>query len=130
MTLDRSLWKSAKQVPGWVIWTAWVAVIGLLGQFLLAGLALFTGLADWGAHRALGVALLFPILTLVATSFWTPAARPLRWWGSVLAGLYLLQVMLATAELEGLKALHVLNAPLVLLAAVVLLVKIEFSHRG
>lgn len=128
--LDCRPWKSTTAVPGWVIWTAWVVMIGLLGQFLLAGLALFTVFAGWGAHRALGVALLLPILAVLVTSFWTQAARPLRWWGLVLAGFYLVQVTLAAVALEGLKALHVFNAPLVLLAAMALLVKIERHHRG
>ena len=71
--------------------------LGILGQFLLAGLALFHGPPGWGAHAVLGFGLIFPIGGVLAASFASNGARPARRWAGATAALYVVQVALIVA---------------------------------
>lgn len=96
----------------------------ILAQFLLAGLALFPGGTGWSAHKALGGALLLPILLLFL-------ARPLRRWALLLALLYGLQIawIVLGQDLGAatLMALHPFNAGLLLVAALMVAMKATSS---
>lgn len=111
---------------------AYATLIGLFGQFVLAGLSLFTDAALWEAHVGLGFLLMLPIgAQLIATQGY-PQHRPLRWWASITAILYGAQIVLIVIGEDGpglFKALHVANAPLLLLAAFVLAAKIQRRAR-
>ncbi|MDB5932422.1 MAG: hypothetical protein JWR60_4129 [Polaromonas sp.] len=90
-------------------------------QFLWAGLSLFAGLQTWGLHKAAGFAVLMPIGYVWGRSKRYPAIAGLRSAAWTVALLYILQVALAAAskspDLGWLKAAHLANGPLLLLAA-------------
>jgi hypothetical protein len=90
-------------------------------QFLWAGLSLFGGLPSWGLHKAAGFAVLFPVSYLLARSKSFPEITGLRGAVWTVAALYIVQVTLAAAskspDLGWLKAAHLANGPLLLLAA-------------
>lgn len=107
---------------------AYATLIGLFGQFALAGLSLFTDAALWEAHIGLGFLLMLPIGGLLLVTQRYRAHRPLRWWALVTALLYGMQIVWIAFGKDGpglFKALHVANAPLLLLAAFVLATKIQ-----
>lgn len=97
------------------------ALLAILSQFTLAGLALFVSASLWSAHIAVGffVAVLLTALLVLThrRSGQADLARPARW----LATSYVAQVLLAAAAdgpgLSALRALHVGNAALLLAAA-------------
>ncbi|MFG1495214.1 DUF6220 domain-containing protein [Saccharospirillum sp. HFRX-1] len=106
----------------------------MLGQLLLAGLGLFQQPAWWDAHASLGMLLIVPVSWILIASWWQQPVRALRWWASLMALLYLLQVLTMAigqeAGLGWLLALHPFNAGLLLLTALVLVAKIMRSHSG
>ncbi|WP_052711387.1 DUF6220 domain-containing protein [Elstera litoralis] len=107
---------------------AYATLIGLFGQFALAGLSLFADAALWEGHVGLGFLLMLPIGALLIGTQHHPRHRPLRWWALVTALLYCLQILWMILGEDGpglFKALHVANAPLLLMAAFVLATKIE-----
>lgn len=96
------------------------ALIAILSQYTLAGLALFVSASFWSAHIGVGFFVALPLAALLAlTRRQAPQAelaRPVRW----LTATYVVQVLLAAAA-DGpgasvLRALHVGNSALVLLA--------------
>lgn len=106
----------------------------MLCQLLLAGLGLFQQPAWWDAHASLGMLLIVPVGWILIASWWQQPVRALRWWASLMALLYLLQVLtMAIGQETGLgwlQALHPFNAGLLLLTALVLVAKIMRSHSG
>lgn len=93
--------------------TAILVVAGLTVQVLLAGLALFADASLWSTHGMFGGLIGVPILGLAVAALIHPELRGLRFHAVVLAGLYVLQVLLAvSADLLGgwIAALHPLNA--------------------
>lgn len=111
---------------------AYGTLIGLFGQFALAGLSLFIDAALWEAHIGLGFLMTLPIGWLLLVTQRHPAHRPLRWWALVTALLYGTQIVWIALGKDGpglFKALHVANAPLLLLAAFVLATKIQRRAR-
>lgn len=112
--------------------SAYALLIGLFGQFALAGLSLFTEVVLWETHIGLGFLLSVPIGALLMVMLRNPAHRPLRWWASAVAIFYCLQILWMILGDDGpglFKALHVANAPLLLMAAFVLAAKIERRAR-
>lgn len=126
--------RAGRVAPGWFVLAARLVPSGITGQFLLAGLGLFVDAELWGLHGMLGSALVLAIGATSVAPFIRSDIRPLRHWGAVLGILYILQIgFIAAAEGSGsglLRALHVFNAGLLLVAASVIVAKIEHSHRG
>ncbi|MGX9963421.1 DUF6220 domain-containing protein [Roseomonas sp. F4] len=119
----------AAGTPGWFTLAARLLPAGLLGQFLLAGLALFGPAPGWGAHAALGLTLLLPVAALLAGALAGRHLRGFRWWAWLVALLYMAQVALGAAG-QGLPlALHPFNGALLLVASLVLLAKVERRLR-
>lgn len=139
MTMDHTLGPhspspSARLAPRWFAMSAAAVPIGILGQFLLAGTALFVDAANWGLHSALGALLALPIGVVAVAPLFRRQVRALRHWGGALGILYLAQIaLIVSAESFGsgtLQALHVFNAGLLLVAALVVVAKIERSPRN
>lgn len=90
---------------------------------------MFLDAAIWEWHGALGYVLLIPIATVLIASRKQASVRPLRWWATIVAALYGLQIVwIITGQSAGsgvLQALHPFNAGLLLTAALVLVAKIE-----
>jgi hypothetical protein len=119
--------RAGRAAPGWFVLAARLVPSGITGQFLLAGLGLFVDAELWGLHGMLGSALVLAIGVTSVAPFIRSDIRPLRHWGAVLG------IFIAAAEGPGsglLRALHVFNAGLLLVAASVIVAKIEHSHRG
>lgn len=136
MTIDQTLAprsRSARLAPRWFALSAAVVPIGILGQFLLAGMSLFVDAANWSLHGALGSLLVLPIGVVAVAPLFRRQVRALRHWGGALGILYLLQIaLIVSAESFGsglLQALHVFNAGLLLVAALVVVAKVERDHR-
>lgn len=124
--------KPRRLAPLWYLHAARAVPVGILGQYLLAGLALFQDGAFWAGHGGLGTLLSLPIAAMALASWFGKAARPLRWWAGLLAGLYVLQIVLiVTGQTIGsglLQALHPFNGGVMLVVALVLVAKVERSR--
>jgi len=115
--------------PGGFVLAARALPLGLLGQFLLAGQALFRDGEVWGAHAALGAALGLPVLVLLGGALLVGRLRGFAWWAAAVALLFGVQVGLGAAG-DGLAlSLHPFNGALLLAASLVLLAKVE-RRRG
>ena len=122
---------AARVAPKAVVVSAWTLVAAIPLQFLLAGLMLFHDPALRIGHVALGILLLIPVTILAAAPWLRRSVRPLRWWTGLVALLTVVQVVLGAGGGGGWpKAAHVLNAALILMAALVVAAKIERSHKG
>ncbi|MBS7807788.1 DUF6220 domain-containing protein [Variovorax sp. PCZ-1] len=90
-------------------------------QFLWAGLALFVGLQGWGLHKAAGFAVLLPLSHIFVLSGKLSRKQGLRSAVLIVALLYVTQIVLAAVskspDFIWLRALHLANAPLLLLAS-------------
>ncbi len=115
----------AAGTPGWFTFSARILPAGILGQFLLAGIALFRDGEMWGMHAALGGALSLPAGALLAGSLFVPRLRGFGWWAGLNFTLYVIQVALAAGPAPALLFLHPLNAGLLLASSLILLAKIE-----
>lgn len=115
--------------PFWYGQAARAVPVGILLQYLLAGLGLFHDGQFWNWHGGLGLLLLLPIAAMALAAWLGRAARPLRWWAGLLAALYLAQVVLIVAGQSSgsgiLQALHPFNGGLMLAVSLVLLAKVE-----
>lgn len=109
--------------PALFLWSA-RALPALLGaQFLLAGQALFGGMA-WDLHATVGVTVGLPVLVLAGGALGVDRLRGFGWWAGVTLILYLTQVGLAMAD-TGALAWHPFNGALLLTSALVLFAKVE-----
>lgn len=111
--------------PVWFIVAARSLPIGILGQFLSAGLALFRDSGAWGLHAAFGGTLSLPVIALFTGTLFISRLRGFGWWAGLTFGLYMAQVLLAAGSSPSLLWLHPFNGALLLGAALILLVKIE-----
>jgi hypothetical protein len=119
----------ADGTPAWFTASARLLPAGLLGQFGLAGAALYGSGASWQTHAALGSALLLPVATLLVGALAVRRLRGFSWWAGVVAALYAAQVALAAGRVPPLLAMHPLNGALLLCASIVLVAKVE-RRRG
>ena len=85
-----------------------LTLVGVAGQFLLAGLSIFGAADAWGVHGLSGGLIALPVLGMLGLAFATPTLHRFRRDAGVLTGVYLVQVTLAEVPLVG--ALHPLNA--------------------
>lgn len=123
--------RAERKAPKAVVVSAWTLVAAIPLQFLFAGLMLFHDPALRIGHVALGFMVLIPVAVLAAAPWLRRSVRPLRWWTGMLAALTLVQVVLGAGGGGGWpKAAHVFNAAFILIAALVVAVKIDRSHRG
>jgi hypothetical protein len=126
--------RSDKVAPNWFVHAARAVPLAILGQFLFAGLSLFANPDLWALHGVLGSLLVIPVAIVAIAPRLRLDIHALRHWGGVLGALYILQIVLiALGQNLGsglLQALHVFNAGLLLVTAIVIVAKIERSHSG
>jgi hypothetical protein len=122
--------RPAKTAPRWFVLSAATVPPGILGQFMLAGLSLFVEARFQGMHESLGFLLAVPIGIVATAPFLRRDVKALRHWAGLLGILYLLQIVLAASGSGLAQAVHVLNAGLLLVAALVIIAKIVRSHSG
>lgn len=111
--------------PGWFTWSARLLPVGILAQFLSAGIALFGDVGLWGVHAAVGAALLLPTLALAGGTLFVSRLRGFGWWAGLAFLLHLVQVMLAAGPTPSLLSFHPFNGALFLTASLILLAKVE-----
>lgn len=111
--------------PGWFTWSARILPVGLLAQFLSAGVALFQDSSLWGLHAVAGGALSLPAAALVGGALFVGTLRGFGWWTGLIFLLYLVQVVLAAGSASLPLSFHPLNGALLLSASLVLLAKVE-----
>jgi hypothetical protein len=111
--------------PGWLTFSARLLPIGIVGQFLSAGTALFRDTEWWGLHAGLGGALSLPVVALVAAALFVRRLRGFSWWAGLIFLLYLVQVALAAGAAPLALSLHPLNGALLLSASLIFLAKVE-----
>ncbi|KQW28943.1 hypothetical protein ASE36_10700 [Rhizobium sp. Root274] len=88
-----------------------LALVGIAGQFLLAGMSIFGAADAWGLHGLSGGLLSVPVLGMLGLALAIPGLHRFRRDVGVLTVVYLLQVTLAGlgAGFPLLGALHPLN---------------------
>jgi Family of unknown function (DUF6220) len=93
-------------------------LVGLVIQFLLAGLGVF-GAESFGAHRILGDVLILIAVLILLTGLVGRMGRAIVRPSALLTGLAIVQVLLILAEdsIPALAALHVVNALAIVLIA-------------
>lgn len=111
--------------PWWFTLSARALPVGLFGQFLSAGTALFRDGAMWGLHRAMGVALAIPVLVLAGGAVFLRRLRGFGWWAGLTLVLYVVQIALAAGAHPLALSLHPLNAAILLTGSLILLAKVE-----
>ncbi|KND16127.1 hypothetical protein ADZ37_24830 [Pannonibacter phragmitetus] len=109
--------------PAVYLWSARLLPVMIAGQFLLAGQALFGG-HSWEMHGTLGGLAALPVIVLAAGATAFRHLRGFGWWAALVAGLYILQVLLGAGGPAAL-AFHPFNAALLLTASLILLFKVE-----
>ena len=114
-----------RPMPGWFILLARLLPVGLVAQFLSAGLGLFHDGALLGLHGAVGFTLSLPVIGLVAAALLVPRLGGFRWWAGVVLALYSLQIALAAGAAPLALAFHPANGALLLTASLVLLARVE-----
>lgn len=111
--------------PRWFVLSARLLPLGILTQFLTAGMALFSDVLDWPLHKASGAVLSLPIILLLIGALSISRLRGFNWWIILVLLFYILQVILASTGSLLALAFHPLNGALLLIASLVLVVKIE-----
>lgn len=111
--------------PGWFRFSARFLPVGILGQFLSAGGALFHEGSLWGLHAAAGGILALPAIALLVGALSVPRLRGFGWWASLIFLIYLIQVALAVETTPLPLSVHPFNGALLLSASLVLLAKVE-----
>lgn len=115
----------SRGTPAWFTLSARLVPLGLLTQFLSAGVALFHDQTLWGLHGATGGALSVPVLALLAASVFIPRLRGFGWWAGLTCLFYLTQIWLAAGARPLGLSLHPMNGALLLTASLILLAKVE-----
>jgi hypothetical protein len=89
-----------------------LTLVGVAGQFLLAGLSIFGAADAWGLHGLSGGLIALPVLGMLGLAFATPTLHRFRRDAGALTAVYLVQVTLAGvgSEVPLVGALHPLNA--------------------
>lgn len=126
--MDRShdgLTDVPRGTPVWFTLAARALPLGILAQFLSAGVALFGDSSLWGAHGAVGGTLSLLVLALLGGAIAIPRLRGLGWWAGLNGLLYLSQVALAAVATPLALSLHPVNGALLLTTSLVLLAKVE-----
>jgi hypothetical protein len=125
---------SARIAPRYFVHAGRAVPVLALAQFFTAGLSLFQDASYWEWHAGLGFLVAVPVLALLISTLTVRSVRPLRWWAGGLALLYILQVVYIVAGQNSgsgfLQAMHPFNGALLLVAALVIVAKVERSHRG
>ena len=87
-------------------------VIGIAGQFVLAGMSVFGAADAWGLHGLSGGLLSVPVLGMLGLALAVPALHRFRRDAGMLTVVYLVQVALAGlgSRFPMIGALHPLNA--------------------
>ena len=116
--------------PAWVKALARLLPIGIVAQFLSAGLGLFLDPGLLGLHRAIGTALSLPVLGLLAAALLIRRLRGIGWWAGAVLALYAVQVALAATAAPLPLSLHPANGALLLSASLILLAKVERRGAG
>ncbi len=111
--------------PWWFTLSARVLPLGVLGQFLGAGMALFRDGDLWDVHETLGLALVVPASLLWGGALLVFRLRGFGWWAGLSFLLYLTQVALSAGAAPLLLSFHPFNGALLLTASVILLAKVE-----
>lgn len=126
--------RAHKVAPRYLVYAARLVPPGILAQFFLAGLSMFQDAGVWEVHGTVGFLLLIPVAVVSVAPLLVASVRSLRWWGGILGALYVTQVAwMVAGQNTGsgmLQAMHVFNAGLLLLAALVIVAKLEKSHTG
>lgn len=106
-----------------------LTLVGIAGQFVLAGMSIF-GVADgWGLHKLLGGLLALPVIGMLCLALTAHALHPFRRDAAILMVVYLLQVLLAAlrGDIPAVASLHPLNA-LVFADVAMGIAKARFSY--
>ncbi len=111
--------------PFWFVLSARLLSLGILSQFLSAGVALFIGAWDWQIHLVIGGALPLPIIILCAGVFAVPRLRGFNWWAGLVFALYIVQFALAAGTDSLPLAFHPFNGTLLVIVSLVLLAKLQ-----
>lgn len=111
--------------PGWFVWTARLLPVGIFGQFVSAGLGLFSEPDLLGLHGGIGMSLLVLPLVLFSGSLLVVRLRGLAWWAGAVVALHAVQIALAAGANPLPLSFHPANGALLLAASLVLLVKTE-----
>ena len=111
--------------PNWFNMLAWILPVGILAQFLTAGLGLFLDPGALGIHGAIGFSVSLPVIGLLAGSLLVQHLRGLGWWAGIVTALYSIQIALAAGGAGLPLSLHPVNGALLLSASLVLLAKVE-----
>lgn len=112
-------------MPLWFVLPTRALPLGLLGQFLSAGLALFSDEGLWDIHRGIGAVVGMTVTVLAAGGILVHRLRGFGWWTGLIALLYIVQVALAAGNSPPLLTLHPVNGALLLAASIVLAAKVE-----
>lgn len=115
--------------PAWFVWLARLLPVGILGQFVSAGLGLFMDGAMLDLHATTGFVLSLPVLALLAGTFVLPSLRFLVLWMAPVLVLYVVQIMLAAGGGGLPLALHPANGALLLTAGLAFAAKVEAARR-
>jgi hypothetical protein len=115
----------AAGTPWWFTLSARALPIGLFGQFLSAGTALFRDAEMWGLHGAVGGMLAIPALVLAVGAVCVGRLRGFGWWAGLTLALYVIQIALAAGANPLPLSLHPFNGALLLTASLILLAKVE-----
>ena len=127
--LNSLVTNSSQKIPRWYPLLAWFFPCSVLGQFLIAGGALFRSADLWGIHAIIGGALFFPASALLVGTLYAPQLRTLRGWAGLTFFLYLVQVVLGAGSKPLLLSAHPFNGALMLGASLALLAKVEHLRR-
>jgi hypothetical protein len=88
-----------------------LTLVGIAGQFVLAGMSIFGAADAWGLHGLSGGLLVLPVLGMLGLALAVPALHRFRREAGILTVIYLVQVTLAALgpEFPLVGALHPLN---------------------
>lgn len=111
--------------PLWFVLSTRALPLSLLGQFLSAGLALFSDWGLWDIHRGTGAVVGTMVTLLAVGTVRVQRLRGFGWWARSVALLYIVQAALAAGNAPPLLALHPVNGALLLAASTVLATKVE-----
>jgi hypothetical protein len=108
-----------------------LTLIGIAGQFLLAGASVFGAADAWGLHGLTGGLLAVPVLGMLSLALATRTLHHFRRDAGILTGVYLVQVILAGfgSEFPLIGALHPLNG-LIMADVAMAIAKARFSRAS